>query len=669
VILTEKMEYLSAIVLIKDIDTVTKTLLAMGVVEFSIDKQYAGQTGTRAYSNSAEQTKIQELRKRCGSFLAIGGLALPDASAVDVSIAMPALDVKQVEKFINDLSIKTTNLRDKQRQLQQKGNALRIMQRRLSSTDAQSDQQPLLAYEGTIPTVYGSGLQKKLQNFGMVTIQNNHLDRLKFQFLFHQTDEKEILKVLGRYRLEDINLLSLAANAKKDLFLPTLENSIKEIEAEQAGVEQEVVSLIKMSASSLSDYWLALRTNELYSQIQGQFRSTNTTAIFSGWIASSDRKKVVDRLEQITQGRILIQSESVDSGSKSERKEPLDPPTKLRNNPVSSPYELLVNTYGVVKYGHVDPTFVVSIFFTLMFGLMFADAGQGLVILALGIFLLIKSKKAADAKTLRDAGKIVLYCGTSAVFFGVMFGSYFGLQLLPPIWFDMHGIAMTGQAHHTTASAINSVPGIFAMSFKFGFVILGTGLLFNFINKMRTKQYFSLIFSANGILGALFYVSSAHMIWHYVANGSLNSYAYTNIVLAVLLAVVVLFGVVPIVHTLEHNKAHKQKLKLTQVLSWPAIWAFELFEMATGYFSSTLSFVRVGAIGIVHAVLMGVFYSMAASAGNILLSIAIVLFVNVLVIGLEGLLAAVNSMRLHYYEFFSRYFEAGGRLFKPVSLR
>lgn len=668
-ILTEKMEYVSAIIFSEDIDLVTKTLLDLGVVEFTIDQQYISKDGVRKYFGDKNFHKIQELRKRCGAFLELANVPLPDMSRVDVREDLPSLDIKKVEFFTEDLSAKIGTLRDYQRTLQQRINELLIFKKRLSGNYTQHDHS-LVGYKGFIVPAYANNLRQKLHSLSVIMLETPHIDSLEIIFIFNKSNASEVMKILDYYRLKEFTSIELHDESLKVQLSERLEEMLNQYTEEQQEKKHQISQLMEEKENSLKEYWLALRAKELYIKIQNNFSTTSTTAIFSGWIPSSVKNKVVTSLIQVTHNRVIIESqEGVRHIEKQDINLKLDPPTKLSNNKFSKPYELLVNTYGIVKYGFIDPTFMVSIFFTLMFGLMFADAGQGMIIVVFGIFLLLKSKKSLKKKEiLQNVGNIVMYCGLSSVFFGVMFSSYFGLQLFPPLWFDLHGIAMTGKPHYTTSSAIRSIGAIFVLSFKFGFLVLGVGLLFNFINKIRSRQYFELFFSANGILGALFYVASTHMIWFYVKHKNLQNYRFTGLSLGILIVTMSLFMVIPIVKTLEFNKKSGKQFCISQVISWPAVWAFEVFEMITGYFSSTLSFVRVGAIGIVHAVLMGVFYSMAGQTKNIFLSALIVIFVNVLVIGLEGLLAAVNSMRLHFYEFFSRYFESGGRLYRPISL-
>jgi V/A-type H+-transporting ATPase subunit I len=98
-------------------------------------------------------------------------------------------------------------------------------------------------------------------------------------------------------------------------------------------------------------------------------------------------------------------------------------------------------------------------------------------------------------------------------------------------------------------------------------------------------------------------------------------------------------------------------------------WLVEVLELFTGYLANTLSFMRVAGLGIAHVSLMVAFSSIAGMAGGGIAGWAIEILGNVLVIGLEGLSAGIQALRLNYYEFFSRYFTGKGIAYNPVSLR
>jgi V/A-type H+-transporting ATPase subunit I len=129
---------------------------------------------------------------------------------------------------------------------------------------------------------------------------------------------------------------------------------------------------------------------------------------------------------------------------------------------------MLVTNFGVPEYGTIDPTPFVMVAYLVMFGLMFADVGQGAVLAFLGFLgtLFFKGKKAS----LLNLSKLIVWCGCSSMATGVLFGSYFGMSWFPPVWFDFHGI-ITG--HVIKSAPINDIFGILAVAVYFGIAVIG----------------------------------------------------------------------------------------------------------------------------------------------------------------------------------------------------
>jgi V/A-type H+-transporting ATPase subunit I len=123
-------------------------------------------------------------------------------------------------------------------------------------------------------------------------------------------------------------------------------------------------------------------------------------------------------------------------------------------------------------------------------------------------------------------------------------------------------------------------------------------------------------------------------------------------------------------HFFQHRSAGSEK-QPNLFLAIPGFlmeWVVELLEIFSGYLSNTLSFMRVAGLGIAHVCLMISFFTLAGMTSGVF-SILILVLGNLLVIGLEGLSAGVQALRLNYYEFFTKFFHGTGRLHTPISLR
>ena len=183
-----------------------------------------------------------------------------------------------------------------------------------------------------------------------------------------------------------------------------------------------------------------------------------------------------------------------------ESEEGLEPPTVLRNNWFARPFELFIEMYGLPHYGDFDPTFYVAITYSLLFGIMFGDLGQGLV-LVIGGFALWKWKKMTLAA-------VAMRIGLFSMFFGTMFGSFFGdEEILTPFFTQILGLAE--KPFHVMD------PG-FTMTLLLSAVGLGATLILvsiflNIVSRIKKKDWAAAFFSQNGIAGFIFYGSAIGM--------------------------------------------------------------------------------------------------------------------------------------------------------------
>ncbi|MGH0054389.1 MAG: V-type ATPase 116kDa subunit family protein, partial [Sphaerochaetaceae bacterium] len=315
----------------------------------------------------------------------------------------------------------------------------------------------------------------------------------------------------------------------------------------------------------------------------------------------------------------------------------------------------------------INPTIFVMVAYLSMFGLMFADVGQGFVLLLVGLFGKYGYKKhplKKDGLISRNLTELLLYLGISSMVFGALFGSYFGLDLLPAIWFNYEAVV----AGHAEGTLISDVYGILGLTIKFGIIIIYTGLVLNWINLFRKKSYLKLTLDKNGLLGGLIFGIGLYMGFGFVESGyrSFPSDPWISPVLTIALVLLFIRGFLAYYLSVKQGGEHRDFVSVT--LSSIMEWFVDVLEIFTGYLSNTLSFMRVAGLGIAHASLMQSFKQLATLADGVP-GVVIFLLGNALVIVLEGLSAGIQSLRLNYYEFFSRYFTGKGVAYQPVGLK
>lgn len=323
-----------------------------------------------------------------------------------------------------------------------------------------------------------------------------------------------------------------------------------------------------------------------------------------------------------------------------------EPPTKLKNPKFFRPFEMFVRMYGLPSTNEMDPTIFVAITYTFIFGAMFGDVGQGLCLFIIGgIIYKLKDSSLAG---------IISIAGLFSTFFGFMFGSFFGFEdIIEARW--MHPmLAMTNLPF------IGQLNTIFIIAVAFGMVLNILVMIFHIINAIRSRDTENIFFSSNGIAGLVFYGFIVITVALYMTGHPVPG----NIMMIIFLGIPILIFLLkePLTNLVEkkHKKMETGKgMFLVQGF-------FELFETLLSYFSNTLSFVRIGAFAVSHAAIMEVVLMLGGvQKGDT--NWVVVIFGNLVVCGLEGLIVGIQVLRLEYYEMFSRFYKGGGREFNPFN--
>jgi len=324
----------------------------------------------------------------------------------------------------------------------------------------------------------------------------------------------------------------------------------------------------------------------------------------------------------------------------------LTPPTKLKNNWFTKPFGMFVEMYGVPSYKDMDPTSIVAITYSLLFGIMFGDVGQGLL-LALLSFGLLKWKG------MKLAG-VGIRIGISSAFFGLIFDSVFGEHgIIAPIYESL-GISFL---------PFHVMDADFTMTLLIGTVVLGsiiilTTMLLNIRTALKRKHYAQAFFSPNGVAGFVFYAFVlAAAAFMFLTDFSLLQPLFM-IPFAVLPLVLILFKE-PLERLIEGHKLFPDGFGGFFVEAF-----FETFETVLSYITNTMSFLRVGGFVLSHAGMMLVVFSLMGMMSGPVATTLVFILGNLFVMGLEGLIVGIQVLRLEFYEMFSRYFEGNGIPFK-----
>ncbi|MBE6838837.1 MAG: ATPase [Ruminococcus sp.] len=325
------------------------------------------------------------------------------------------------------------------------------------------------------------------------------------------------------------------------------------------------------------------------------------------------------------------------------------PPTLLKNNKFAEPFSMFVEMYGLPSGKGYDPTMLVAVTYTLLFGLMFADLGQGLVISIAGMLIwkLTKNK----------LGAILARVGIASAVFGFIFGSVFGFEeLLNPVFYAMGFEEKPFEVMHSINTVLYG-----AIAIGIFFIIMT--IIVNICIGLKQKDYERALFSNNGLAGLVFFVAVVGAL----VGGILLKLDFITpayIICLIVIPALLMFFREPLGAILAHKRLEKVSLG-----DYIASNFFEVFEFALSFATNTLSFVRVGGFILSHAGMMSVVMLLAESAGSEAARMVVIVIGNIFVIGMEGLIVGIQSLRLEFYEIFSRFYDGDGYPFVPVNMR
>ena len=407
-------------------------------------------------------------------------------------------------------------------------------------------------------------------------------------------------------------------------FIKNIDNLIQEnrkiIETEKHEIERIKIK----SQATLTSYLCQLQNYEKINKVKKYIvHDENGYFYIIGWIPLEELKILVPKLTKEKDLKFTVKNHDEVASV---------PPTHLKNNKLFSSFETIVQMYGVPNYTELDPTAFVAITAFLMFGFMFGDVGQGAVIALIG--LLLKKKKVA-------LGPIFVAGGISSILFGFLYGSIFGKEdILKPI----------------LISPMENITTMLIAGIAFGTILILIAMGLNIKNGIQTKDKQKIFFSENGVAGFIFYCTILIRVVYFYLKGKLIISASILAVVLGIALICILFKDV-LADKLEKRKSQEKHSFIERF--------FELIETLLSFASNTISFVRLAAFAINHVGLCMAIYilaGMTAGAGNL----AVAIIGNVLVIVLEGLIVAIQVLRLEYYELFSRFYSGDGKEYKPI---
>ncbi|MEE1318502.1 MAG: V-type ATPase 116kDa subunit family protein [Ruminococcus sp.] len=435
----------------------------------------------------------------------------------------------------------------------------------------------------------------------------------------------------------------IGVNDTPKTHLKKLEELIPTLEKKLAEATEKLDEYLDRNSNDIARYLSKLEELNLYAKIRSKALQYNNSFIIVGWVPNESVKDLNRKLKKVKS----ISADFTDAKHQIKK----SPPIKLKNCFLAKPFEFYTEMYGVPKYNEIDPSLFVAITYIIIFGIMFADVGQGICLSIVGL-LMYKFKK-------MKIGKILFPCGISSAIFGLIFGSVFGFEhLLDPMYKALFGLdekPIEVMAAENTNLIIMTAIGI-------GVFLLLIAMGLNVYTSLRQKDYGRALFSTSGIAGIVFYGSVVFGLVGQLFLG-MNVLTLPYIICLIIIPFALIFFAEPLSRLVNGEPDWQPE-------SWGGYIVenlFESIEVILSYVTNTMSFLRVGAFVLVHAGMMMVVFVLAETVGGIGYW-PVVIFGNGLVMCLEALLVAIQVLRLEYYEMFSRFYSGEGRPYEPVKL-
>lgn len=538
-----------------------------------------------------------------------------------------AEDAEKLFRTFEELSNREAKIKEKLENLENEKETLKL----LCNKDIEmSDLSKLINFSYAYGTLTDAGRRNIRGNYENIPAAVLHLGREKgeeaYLMIYPQKLEEEIQRLKDSLNWKDLEMpkISKGSNANRafqiDLEIRQLKSELYSLKSERIHKQEENEGRINLIYSGILDKMRIEKAKAYMAKGKSFF-------YLSAWVAHDEIDKLKAILSEFDDHLMKILSDS-EIG--------LEPPTQLKNIKIFRPFESLVKMYGTPNYREIDPTAYFAITYMLLFGAMFGDLGQGAVFAIAGLFLK-KNRRP-------NLGGVIASIGLSSMCFGLLYGSVFGNENLIPA---------------LLVKPFNNINEVLLASIGCGVILSSVSYILGIINRLKNGNIEEGIFGKEGLVGFGLYISLLGLI---LSLARLISIPTSPFFIPMVVCLALILFKQPIANAIKK----KRRLYDQDKGSYYVESAFSLIEALISVFSGLVSFIRVGAFAINHVGLFMAFETMANMMGGSG-GVAMLILGNIVIIGLEGLIVFIQSLRLEYYEMFSKYYSGDGHLFNKTN--
>jgi V/A-type H+-transporting ATPase subunit I len=652
----EPMRHLTVVVLSGELENVTRAIARVGVLHLlDVRRSVEMPAGIRPFEVNGRRAELERMEQSLERIARYLDVRL-DVTDVAQDRMEDGLDRAALEQRLAELALRVDDLRSQQLRCEHDEAQLENLLRNLRALaplglplEHLRDLRYASFFSGLLPARNLPRLRESLTRTVSVVVPAGETQpdgRILIAALCVRPDQETLERALRSAQLERFDLPS-TLSGPPDEAIATTQEQLRAAEQRRESLVQERTSLAQQSSAELRTLAALIGRERLLLEARTLMGVSERTAMIAGWVPAVLAATLEQAVRDASGGRCLVQWREP-ATMEEVRQGRIPVPILLRNPVLIRPFEGLLRAYGLPRYGEVEPTALMALAFLTMFGFMFGDVGQGSVLFATGYFIYRRMFR------YRDYALILMECGVFAAAFGFLYGSFFGSEhLLPALWMR----------------PMENIPTLMKTAIGFGVAFLSLGLGLNLVNALRRHDAAAL-WGHNGLLAALAYWVAAGLFLRRVTAGP-DAVTFGTFALVVSLPMLLILLKGP-TRLVARGLREGEWPRPGDALALLIESAVELLDTIVAAISNTATFVRLAAFALSHAGLLLATFSVAdavAHAGGGTIGAVFVMVVgNLVVIALEGVIVAIQGIRLEYYEFFSKFYGGGGEEYRPLRL-